>query len=267
MKRLSLFIKGNVDVHDSLHSCRIGGELVWNGINEALRASHPGWLARVKHETSTRFDALLRCDGSVPDAIRSRSLPLGAYPPEIQFSRALFDTKADAIILSIQPDVMFRQVRHKRDDFLLYLYDVDLWTAEDRQWLKSEFEGVPTPTPAESMANLAAIVEKIRLGTEAPILVYNMSPIQPGETLHCYQGVGETYGNRIRKFNLGLIELSEATGISVINVDTVLARKGAETLKLDVMHLTAAGYRFVAEEVVRVLKDLGLLDPGQSPSE
>ena len=67
MKRLTLFIKGNVDVHDSLHSCRLGGQLVWNGINEVLRVSHPGWLARMKHETWTRSDASLQSDGTVPE--------------------------------------------------------------------------------------------------------------------------------------------------------------------------------------------------------
>jgi hypothetical protein len=39
MRRLTFFIKGNVDVHDSLHSCRIGGGLAWNGINDVFRAS------------------------------------------------------------------------------------------------------------------------------------------------------------------------------------------------------------------------------------
>ena len=110
------------------------------------------------------------------------------------------------------------------------------------------------------MTNFTAIIEQIRTQSEAPILIYNMSPITPGEMIHCYQGIGETYSTRIRKFNLGLIELSEKTGVSIIDIDTLLARKGADALKLDTVHLTATGYRLVAEEVVRVLADLGLLD-------
>jgi lysophospholipase L1-like esterase len=43
-----------------------------------------------------------------------------------------------------------------------------------------------------------------------------------------------------------------------------LARHGAEALKIDPMHLTPQGYRLVAEEVVRVLDDLGVLDPEEA---
>jgi hypothetical protein len=260
MRRLTFFIKGNVDVHDSLHSCRIGGGLAWNGINEVLRASHPGCLARMKHETWTRSDALLQSDGTVPEALGCRQLPLGVYPAASQFSRAIFETKADAIVLSIQPDIATGLVKHKREGFLLYPSESGRWSADDRQWLKTDFEPVRNLDVAESMANLTLLIEKIREQSEAPILIYNMSPITPGETIHCHQGIGEAYSTRIRRFNLGLIELSEKTGISIIDVDSLLARKGADALKLDTIHLTPAGHRLVAEEVVRVLEDLGVLE-------
>jgi lysophospholipase L1-like esterase len=39
-----------------------------------------------------------------------------------------------------------------------------------------------------------------------------------------------------------------------------VARHGADTLKLDAVHLKPQGYSLVAREVVRVLDDLGVLD-------
>jgi len=260
MRRLTLFVKGNVDVHDSLHSCRIGGKVVWNGINDVLRVSHPDCTARLKHETLTRTDALLLSDGTVPAALNARQLPLGSYPFSSQFSHAIFETRADAIIISVQPDIATALVRHKKDGFLFYASEADRWSAEDRQWLKSEFEPAEELDVAKSMANLTAIIEKIRERSDAPILMYNVSPLTPGEEIHCYAGLDETYSSRIRRFNLGLIELSGQTGVSIIDVDSVLARKGTDALKLDTIHLTAGGYRLVAEEVVRVLADLGVLD-------
>ncbi len=264
MSRVTLFIKGNVDVHDSLHSCRIGGQLAWNGINEVLRVTHPGCLARLKHETWTRSDALLHSDGAVPKAMAGRTLPMGSYPAASQFSRAIFETKADAIIFSIQPDIATSLVRHRTEGFYLYPSEVEQWSAEDRQWLKSDFERVPGLEAAASMANLTAMIELIRKQSEASILIYNMSPITPGETIHCYQGMGEVYSTRIRKFNLGLIELSERTGVSLIDVDSILARNGADSLKIDPVHLTAPAYRLIAEEVARVLEDLGVMDGTKS---
>jgi hypothetical protein len=259
-KRLTLFLKGNVDVHDSLHSCRLGGKLLWNGINEVLRSSHPGCLARIKHETWTRSDALLHSHGTVPQCVTERQLPLGSYPAESQFSHAVFDTRADAIVLSIQPDLTTGLVKHRRDGFLFYASERTHWTADDRQWLASEFRPEERLQPDESMANFTAIIERIRQRSQAPILIYNLSPIIPGEALHCHQGLDETYSTCIRKFNLGLIELSEKTGVSIVDIDSLLARKGADALKLDPVHLTSEGYRLVAAEVVRVLADLGVLE-------
>jgi lysophospholipase L1-like esterase len=259
--RLTFFVKGNVDVRDSLHSCRLGGKLVWNGINDVLRVSHPGCIARMKHETWTRSDALLHSKGTVPEALGARRLPLGSHPAESQFSRALFETKADAIILSLQADAANGTLaKHRKEGFLFYPSEIEHWTVDDRQWLKSDFEQLGPLDVAESMANLTSVVEQIRERSEAPILIYNVSPITPGEAIHCHQGLGDLYSTRIRRFNLGLIELSEKTGISIIDVDSLLARNGADALKLDTVHLTPEGYRLVAGEVVRVLGDLGVLD-------
>lgn len=259
MKRLTLFVKGNVDVHDSLHSCRVAGKLLWNGVNDVLRETHPGVTARIRHETWARSDALLQATGVVPDAVAARDLPLGSYPAASQFSGAIFETQADAIILSLQPDIASGMVRHKADGFIFYPSEHSSWAPEDRAWLKADFESAGHLSVEASMANLTRLIERLRETTEAPILIYNLSPIIPGETIHCHLGMGETYSTRIRRFNLALAELSEATGISIIDVDTVLARHGADALKLDAIHLTAAGYELVAREVVRVLEDLGVL--------
>jgi lysophospholipase L1-like esterase len=238
----------------------MGGKLVWNGVNEALKADHPACTARMKHETWARSDALLQANGKVPESLARRELHLGSYPAPSQFSPAIFESKANAIILSIQPDVTNQLARHKSEGYWLNASESSQWSAEDKAWLKSDFEFPGLISVAESMANFAAIVEKIREQSEAAILIYNMSPIVPGEMVHCYQGMDESYGTRIRKFNLGLIELSEATGISIIDVESLVARAGADALKLDVIHLTPPGYQLIAEEVVRVLADLGILD-------
>jgi|SRR5579864_3415387 hypothetical protein len=115
--------------------------------------------------------------------------------------------------------------------------------------------------PAAAMTHFAAIVARLRERSTAPILVYNLSPIDPGEWVHCYQGLGEIVSTRVRRFNLSLIELSRDIGISIVDVDTILARAGAGRLKYDAGHLTAEGCRLVADEVVRILEDVGCLPP------
>ena len=258
MKRVVLFAKGNVDVHDSLHSCRIGGQVQWNGINELIR-DHAGVLIRLRHETWTRSDAILQATGSPPNEVSSRSLPLGTYPTASQYSAALFNSDADAIILSVLGETATSLHRHKEAGYLFYPANSETWTADDRKWLKDNFLRTDLLDAASSIGNISKIVEKIREHSDVPILIYNVSPIIPGETVHNFQGLDETYATRCRKFNLALTELSQETGISIVDVETVIARAGADKLKLDAMHLTPEGYRLVAQEVVRILCDLGVM--------
>ena len=258
VKRVTVFAKGNVDVYDSLHSCRIGGEVCWNGINEIMRARYEGLSVRLQHETWTRSDALVQADGTIPAGLSQRSLNLGAYPLPSQFSDAIFNTKAEAIVLSIQPDVTNALERHDRMGFLLHPGEYAQWPASDQDWLRREFGHVGKLDPVESMANLERIIARIRQSSSAAILIFNLSPVIPIERIHCYQGLEDSFSTRIRRFNLALIDLSERTGISIIDVEGVAARNGVDHIKLDVMHYTPEGYRLIAEEVVRVLDDLGV---------
>lgn len=264
MNRLTLFAKGNLDLHDSLHSLRLGGAVAWNGINEIVRERHPGWTVRLRHETWTRSDALLEAVGAVPAELAARRPALGSYSAASQFSTTLFETDADAILLSIQPDLMMPLVRSKRDGYLFMASGWSEWGQAERSWLRADFEPAPMLDAGQSMRNLEQIIARIRERTVAPILIYNVSAVVPGEQIHSYLGMEDGFSTRIRQFNLGLIDLSQRTGISVIDVDAILARAGADRLKLDAVHLNAEGCRLVAGEVVRVLGDLGLFEPGDT---
>ncbi|MCC6868680.1 MAG: hypothetical protein IT522_07645 [Burkholderiales bacterium] len=258
--RLTLFAKANHDVYDSLHSQHVNGVLCWNGINEIVRERYPGWSVRVRHETCARFDQLAAADGRIPEALARRSLALGNYGLASQFGGALYTVPADAVVLSLQPDLYIRLARHREEGFLFFPEGRPHWPEADRRWLHDAFEVSPLPDAAASMRSLETIVARLRAHRAVPVLVYNLSSVVPGDTVHCYAGLGETLSLRIRRFNLALCELSQRIGISVIDVDTIVARAGAAVVKLDARHLRAEGARQVAVEVVRVLDDLGCFD-------
>lgn len=125
-------------------------------------------------------------------------------------------------------------MRHSRDGFLFYPNGAEAWATGDRIWLQSNYEASGLLSVDAAMNNLAAIVAKIRGHSEVPILIFNLSPVIPGDQVHCYAGLGETFATRIRKFNPALEELSENSGISIIDVDTIVARHGADALALKV---------------------------------
>ena len=257
MGRLTIFAKGNLDIRDSLHSMRVNGAIVWNGVGPVARERHPVWTTRVRHETFTRSDALAAAEGGVPAELAERAPPLGAYPPQSQFSGAIFEGDADAYVLSIQPDLNTALRRHRRDGWVFYPEGQQRWSPADRAWLAQSFELSPPPGAEAAMASLSRVIERIRARSAAPILVYNLSAAIPGDDVHLHRGLGETLATRIRRFNLALTELSARAGVSIIDVDRIVARGGADRLKLDALHLSAEGCRRVAEEVVRVLTDWG----------
>lgn len=259
MSRITLFAKGNLDVRDSLHALRLGGTVAWNGVNAVLRERAPGVTARLRHETFVRSDALLAATGAPPPNLAARNLALGAYPAASQFSRALFETEADAYVLSVQPDLNTVLARHRDEGFLFYPNDFGRWPADDQAWLKSNFANAGLLTLEESMANFEVIIAALRDRSSAPILIYNVSAVVPGEQVHDHSGLEGLFSTRIRRFNLALAELSQRTGVSIIDVDAVVAKGGADRMKVDTVHLTAEGCRAVAEEVVRVLEDLGVV--------
>lgn len=259
---LRIFARGNVDVRDALLWSRVGGQLQWNGINEVLRVRHPGTIAKVRHETCARLD-LVPLPGETlpgPPPELARRFPSGAHPIERQHRTAMYDAPADVVVLSMQSATTNALVRHRREGWLLLPDELETWDAESLAALKRDFENAglaPLETVIERLERLVPAIED-RLG--AHVLVFNLSPIVPGERVHCWVGAEESLALRVRRFNLALAELSARLGFSIVDVDRICACAGADRVKVDLFHLTAEGYRLVAEETVRILEERGWFD-------
>jgi hypothetical protein len=257
-QRINVFAKGNVDLHDSLLYARVGGRIVWNGLGQLVSERHPGTTVRVRHECCSRSDAMLAA-GGIPAELESRHLPFVAHPLTSQFETELLSVDVDAVILSIQPDVMNALVRHPRDGYRLYPEGWENWTPEDQTWLRGTFVPEPPLSPDESMASFANVIRAVRARRSTPVLVYNMSSIVPGERIRSYTAdVAGCLSVRIRRFNLALVELSRQLDVPIVDVDAIVARAGADRTKVDVVHLTGDGHGLVAAEVMDTLEDLGL---------
>jgi hypothetical protein len=266
-RSVRIFAKGNVDVRDSLLWSKVGGVVQWNGINEILRARHPHAIARIRHETCTRLD-LIPLPGETPacepPAELARRLPAKSHPIDRQQRTAMFDEPTDVVVLSLQSAATNALVRHRRDGWLLLPDEIETWDAESRSWIERECEFA-------GLADIDTVIERLRLlipaieqRTGAQVLVYNLNSQTPGERIHCWLGAGDSITLRVQRFNLRLAELSGELGFSIVDVDRLLAGAGTERLKIDLFHLRAEGWRLLAEEVVRILEELGCLDPVQS---
>jgi hypothetical protein len=258
---LRIFAKGNVDVRDSLLWSRVGGQVEWNGINEVLRQRHPGTVAKVRHETCARLDFIPLPGETLPGPPeeQAKSLPCHVHPADRQHKTAMFDGPSDVVVLSLQADLLHPMVRHRRDGWLLLPDDFASWDAASREWLRTECVNAgatPLETTMTSLERLVPAVEE-RLG--AHVLVYNLSPAVPEEKIHCWLGAEESVSLRVRRFNVALSDLSARLGFSVVDVERIAAAAGTDRIKVDLPHLKAEGWRLVAEEVVRILEERGVL--------
>jgi len=258
-QRLTIFARGNTDLRDALHGQVVGGRAAWSGINEILRQEKRDCTIRVRHETHTCFAALKAAGGAIPEGLADVSGLLGPFSLQSQFSNAMFAASGAVVALSIQGDLTVPMLRHRRDGYPLHAYNWRDWTAESREWLRENFLPLPAPTAEQSMADLAEVIARVRASGDAPILVFNAVSVTLGETIHCYQGVGEVFSQRVRRFNAALVDASARLGFSIVDVDRIVAEHGARHLIVDPFHLNALGCRKVAEDVVRILEDHGLL--------
>lgn len=264
---LKIFARGNVDVKDSLLWSRVGGVVQWNGIGEVLRARHPDVVAKVRHETCARTD-LIPLPGEElpgpPPALAER-FPATGHPIAKQHRTAMWDAPADAVVLSLQSGMTNALVRHRQEGWLYLPDEVEAWTKEQRAGLRADFESAGLAPLDEVMRRLEALVLAIEERLGAHVLVYNLSPVVPGDRTHTWLGAEDALQLRVRRFNLALAELSARLGFSIVDVERLCACAGAERVKVDLFHLTAEGYRLVAEEVVRILEDRGWFDSPEEP--
>jgi hypothetical protein len=263
---LRIFARGNVDVRDSMLWSRVNGVVQWNGINEVLRVRYPGIVAKVKHETCARIDLVPLPGETLPAPPEEivRGLPSGAHPLARQHRSAMFDGPVDAVILSLQSAVLSTLVRHRRDGWLLLPDQFESWDSASRAWLERECENAGLAGVEATLRRLEQLIGAVHERLAAPVLVYNLSPLIPGEQPHCWLGAQDSLALRVRRFNLGLAELATRLDFSIVDVDRVVACAGADRLKVDLVHLTAEGLRLVAEEVVRILEERGCFDALQA---
>jgi hypothetical protein len=99
---------------------------------------------------------------------------------------------------------------------------------------------------------------KDKLG--AHVLIYNVSTVEPDDHLHNYHGRHDTWGLRAHKFNLALMELSVLDGISIIDVERLVAERGAGRHVLRAGRYSLEVSEAVRHELLRVLEDIGFFE-------
>ena len=134
----------------------------------------------------------------------------------------------------------------------LTLRDLSLAT-----WFRQHFTSVGKFSVAEFVEKFSQVVRLVKKHTGARVLVFNTLTVDPGSQIHNYELVKNCHAIRRREFHLALAELSRTLDFSVIDLDRVLKRAGVR-MHVDFGHAPPVFYPLIAQEVVRILRDVGV---------
>lgn len=109
--------------------------------------------------------------------------------------------------------------------------------------------------------NMAAVIEAVKQANGATMLIANASTVDPGDGTFDYSGLAEEpLSLRAQRLDVLLVEMSHRHGVSIIDVDRLIAELGASEHVPAALDYSKAACARIAGEVVRVLEDYGFFD-------
>lgn len=109
--------------------------------------------------------------------------------------------------------------------------------------------------------DLRAIVNEIKTKVQAHILISSLSTLDPSDPMYTLHGQSEEpFTLRAQRLNLMLVGVSHQEGISIIDVDRIIAEVGGSESVTGPGRYNASGAAAVLNEIVRILDDYGFMD-------
>lgn len=137
---------------------------------------------------------------------------------------------------------------------------VVLSIADDVRLLSSRGAN-PEQAVQDVKADLVAIVDAIKDKLGAHVLVANASTIDPNDATHNYHGLdADPLPLQVHRLAHMLVGVSHEEGISIVDVDRLIAEMGATGNVEAAMTYGPGACAKIAAEVVRILEDYGFFD-------
>jgi hypothetical protein len=101
---------------------------------------------------------------------------------------------------------------------------------------------------------MAELVRRLKL-VDTYVILLNGSTLIPGETVSCYRDIPEPASLTLQRLNAAVMELSPQPGISVLDVDRVIAEVGGDENVTGLLTYSHAAESALCDELVRILRD------------
>jgi hypothetical protein len=254
--RLALF--ETPDIVDGLFSREDEGHHLDKGIEAMVREMHDGaFQFELETVPPLRSDVLLQqLEGkSAPAALGE----LGVEP----VLTPIFDDSTDVIVFSIEPDVTHTEIwMHRDGDYLVDLSgtSIDTWTEVQREALASGWVRADHGDKGRYQQNLLSVVRALKERTSAHLIAFNGSNLDPTDSTMNYAQVPETVSERIRRLNLALLNVSIEEGISIVDVDRIVAESGGNRRVKGALRYSADVSAAICREFLRIIEDIGFFE-------
>lgn len=264
-KQLRIFLKGNDDVVNSLLPAENGDARRTPGLPALLREKYGGaFEVELIHEPGERSDIFLQ-------QLRGAPLPAEIARPDAggqmhslaaQFRTRLRERSVDIVVLGLQAEVEAPAWMHRTEGYRIgpppgWQQEGD---AQRKRWLAEAFSPIGQIPVSESKENFTRIIQTIKEELDAHVLVFNCSSIDPEDHIDNYCGREDNRELRTHKLNLALMQLSALEGISIIDVDRLIAELGGQQHVRQWCRYSPEAYAAIGQEFVRVLEDIGFFE-------
>jgi hypothetical protein len=171
----------------------------------------------------------------------------------------LWQSAPDIVILSLLPDLCYPLWQNSRTGQLL-VTSAEAPETVRAQLAQTDYAATGLVTAAQFQTTLIDLIRAIKERLDAHVLVFNASSIVPGDTTYRFYRQPDTLALRIHKFNLALIAASVAEGISIIDVDRLVADAGGARQVRAPLTYGLEAQQALTHEVLRVLADIGFFE-------
>lgn len=258
------------------------GTAVGAGPMLARSRHRPVCVAWIGRAPETRSDLLVQTlNPPDPAVTREVSEMLGLDPD--YFNPRLFASEftppnqggigrfpVEAVVLSISTDTSRTLYRHREHGFLV---DPGGWwlagemgeVLADKtivKWFAQNFEKIGRISLEDSMSNFERIVNEVRRGSGAYVVVMNVLSVDPGSAALDYKFSNSPNRVRRREFNIALAELADRLDFPVLDVDRIAKSTGIAG-QADFVHYTPDQKRLITQDLIRILSAAGLVPERQ----
>ncbi len=130
--------------------------------------------------------------------------------------------------------------------------DADL-AASDRTWGSQKAD--------EFEESMRTVIQSIKKSTGSHVIVLNASSLDPKDHVSDYHGLDrEPLSLAAHRFNLAVMHLSSQEGISIVDVDRLVAEIGGSRSVQGFQNFSAEACEAIVAELVRVVADYGFFD-------